>query len=151
MSTDHNKKGSTAIRLPLHDDVQFEVRDVRTSIILKFLVGLAITLVISYLVTIGIYNGLTNYWTSSYAAPPPSHQGEGLTLPPEPRLQGMPGHETDPQQDWRDMQKADAAANSQLGWTDEKSGLARIPVKDAMDLIVEKGLPELPAVPEEKK
>jgi hypothetical protein len=151
MSTDHNKKGPAEIRLPLHDDVSFEERDVRTSIILKFLVGLAITLVISYFVTIGIYTGLTHYWASTYAAPPPSREGEGLTMPPEPRLQGMPGHMTDAQEDWRNMVKADTAANNELGWTDEKTGMARIPVTDAMDLIVAKGLPTLPAMPDEKK
>jgi len=151
MSTDHNKKAAMEMRLPLHEDVSYEERDVRTSIILKFLVGLAVVIVASYFLTLGIYNGLTHYWASTYAAPPPSHEGEGLTLPPEPRLQGMPGHLTDPQQDWRDMVKANEEANNQLGWTDEKAGVARIPVKDAMDLIVEKGLPALPAMPDEKK
>jgi hypothetical protein len=151
MSTDHNKKGLAEIRLPLHDDVSFEERDVRTGIILKFLVGLAIALVISYLVTIGIYKGLTHYWESTYAAPPPSREGEAPTMPPEPRLQGMPGHMTDPQEDWRNMVKADATANNELGWTDEKTGVARIPVADAMDAIVAKGLPALPPMPDEKK
>jgi hypothetical protein len=151
MSTDHSKKGPTEIRLPLHDDVKYEERDVRTSIILKFLVGLAITLVVSYFVSLGIYNGLVHYWGSTYAAPPPSHAGEGLTMPPEPRLQGMPGHMNDPQEDWRDMVKADKEANNKLGWVEGKSGVAQIPVSDAMDLIVEKGLPALPVLPDEKK
>jgi hypothetical protein len=151
MSTDPQKKGLTEIRLPLHDDVSFEEKDVRTGIILKFLVGLAITLIVSYVATVGIYKGLTNYWESTYAAPPPSRGEEPPTLPPEPRLQGMPGHMTDPQEDWRNMVKADAEANNKLDWTDEKTGMARIPVKEAMDLIVEKGLPALPAMPDEKK
>jgi hypothetical protein len=151
MSTDHHKKGQTEFRLPLHDDVSFEEKDVRTGIILKFLVGLGITLVISYFVTVGIYKGLISYWESTYAAPPPSRAGEAPTLPPEPRLQGMPGHMTDPQEDWRNMVKADAEANNELGWVEGKTGVARIPVKDAMDLIVEKGLPALPAMPDEKK
>ena len=63
----------------------------------------------------------------------------------------MPGHLTDPQTDWRNMLKADTEANDQLGWVDEKAGVARIPVKDAMDLIVEKGLPPVPVMPAEKK
>lgn len=151
MTTDPHKHGPAEIRLPLHEDVQFEERDVRTSIIIKFLIGLAIVLVISYAVTVGIYKGLTNYWMSTYSVAPPSSQGEGITLPPEPRLQGMPGHMTDGQQDWRDMLKADSEANNKLEWVDEKSGVARIPVKDAMRIIVEKGLPPLPAMPDEKK
>ncbi len=151
MSTDHHKKGLTEFNLPLHEDVSFEPRDVRTSIIIKFLVSMIIFLIVSYVVTVGIYKGLTNYWESTYSAPPPSREGMPITLPPEPRLQGMPGHMTDPQEDWRDMVKADAEANNKLGWVDGEPGIAQIPVKDAMDLIVEKGLPALPAMPDEKK
>ena len=74
-----------------------------------------------------------------------------MTMPPEPRLQGMPGHMTDPQQDWRNMLSKANAENNELGWVDQKAGIARIPVADAMDLIVEKGLPPVPAMPAEKK
>jgi len=151
MSTDHNKKAAMEMRLPLHEDVSYEERDVRTSIILKFLVGLAVVIVASYFLTLGIYNGLTHYWASTYAAPPPSHEGEGLTLPPEPRLQGMPGHLIDPQRDWREKVKADTEANDQLLWIDKNSGIAQIPVSEAMKLISEKGLPAVPVAPAEKK
>ena len=72
-------------------------------------------------------------------------------MPPEPRLQGMPGHLTDPQQDLRDKLKADNDANKKLSWVDEKSGIAQIPVQDAMQLIVEKGLPAVTPPPAEKK
>jgi hypothetical protein len=72
-------------------------------------------------------------------------------LPPEPRLQGMPGHLIDPQQDLRDKLKADNEANTKLEWIDEKAGIAEIPVRDAMQLIVEKGLPAVTPPPAEKK
>ncbi len=42
------------------------------------------------------------------------------TMPPEPRLQGVPGHETDPQQDRRDKVRADKEANEKYGWIDQK-------------------------------
>jgi len=72
-------------------------------------------------------------------------------MPPEPRLQGMPGHLTDPQQDLRDKLKADNDANKKLSWVDQKAGIAQIPVQDAMQLIVEKGLPAVTPPPAEKK
>ena len=147
MSTDPKKHGQR----PTHDDVSFEAQDVKSSPILKFLVFLGIVVVLSYFMVLGVYKGLTKYWTSSYSQEPPSREGMGATMPPEPRLQGMPGHLTDPQQDWRDMVQAGTDANNELGWVDEKAGVARIPVKDAMDLIVEKGLPALPVVPADKK
>ena len=60
--------------------------------------------------------------------------------PPEPRLQGVPGHDADPQQDLRDKINADTAANEQLRWIDQNSGIAQIPVSEAMKLIAEKGV-----------
>lgn len=136
---------------PVHVDVSFETRDVRTSPILKFLVYLGITIVVSYFLVLGIYRGLKSYWASTYQEPMPSRVEMGPTMPPEPRLQGMPGHLTDPQQDLREKVKADTEANNQLGWIDEKAGIAQIPVKDAMQLIVEKGLPAATPPPAEKK
>jgi hypothetical protein len=44
----------------------------------------------------------------------------------------------------------DTRANEELGWVDKNAGIAQIPVKDAMKLIVEKGLPAVTA-PVEKK
>lgn len=151
MSTEHPVHGSTPNERPVHEDVSFEPRDVRTSLILKFLVYLGITIVISYLVTFGIYRGLKSYWADSYSPPMPSRLEAGPTMPPEPRLQGMPGHLTDPQQDLRNKLKADNEANNKFGWIDEKAGIAEIPVKDAMQLIVEKGLPAGTQPPAEKK
>jgi len=64
-------------------------------------------------------------------------------MPPEPRLQEMPGHLTDPQEDYRLKIKADVEANNKLEWVDKQSGIAQIPVKDAMQLIVDKGFPAI--------
>jgi predicted 3-demethylubiquinone-9 3-methyltransferase (glyoxalase superfamily) len=72
-------------------------------------------------------------------------------MPPEPRLQGILGHETDAQQDLRNKVKEDTAANEKLGWIDEKAGIAQIPVKDAMKIIAEKGFPAVTTPPAEKK
>jgi hypothetical protein len=66
-------------------------------------------------------------------------------------MQGMPGHLTDPQQDLRNKIKADMDANKKFGWIDQKDGIAQIPVSDAMQLIVEKGLPAVATPPAEKK
>ena len=58
---------------------------------------------------------------------------------------------TDPQQDLRNKMKADAEANEKFDWIDKNSGVAQIPVKDAMRVIAEKGLPGAPAAQAEKK
>jgi len=151
MSTEHHKSVAGKGGVPRHEDVSFEPRDVRSSPILKFLGYLGVAIVLSYFLTLGIYRGLTRHWNSKYAPPPPSRAATGPTMPPEPRLQGMPGHLVDPQRDWREKVKEDSEANNKLGWVDEKNGIAQIPVSDAMKLIVEKGLPALPATAAEKK
>jgi hypothetical protein len=86
--------------------------------------------------------------------PPPVREEMGkdyLTMPPEPRLQGVPGHRTDPQYDLREKMREDAEANEQAGWIDQSAGIAQIPVEDAMKIIAEKGLPAASTPPVEKK
>ena len=149
MSTEHHGHGAGNGR-PQHADVSFEAQDVQPSPILSFLFWLGVAVVLSFVLSLGIYKGLKSYWAKSYTAPPPSRV-EGPQFPPEPRLQGMPGHLTDPQLDMREKVAADTKENNKLGWVDEKAGIAQIPVKDAMQLIVEKGLPAVKPLPEEKK
>jgi hypothetical protein len=71
-------------------------------------------------------------------------------MPPEPRLQGVPGHETDPQQDLREKIAADTKANESLGWVDRANGIAQIPVKDAMKILAETSASAAPKAPEKK-
>jgi hypothetical protein len=149
MSNEHHNHGQANGERPQHADVSFEATDVKSSPIFHFLTYLGITVIASFILSIGIYKGLIHYWTNSYEAPAPMRE-EGPHFPPEPRMQGMPGHLTDPQHDMREKVEADTKANNELGWVDKNAGIAQIPVKDAMKLIVEKGLPAVSA-PAEKK
>jgi hypothetical protein len=66
-------------------------------------------------------------------------------MPPEPRLQGFPGHRDDAQADMREKVLSDTEENQKTGWIDQSAGIAQIPVQDAMKIIAEKGLPGAPA------
>jgi hypothetical protein len=151
MSTEIHKTGHAAGPLPRHDDVSFESSDVQTKSILTYLLYLAITVVATFAICVYILRYTTNFAAQSDTPPAPVHQGIAPTMPPEPRLQGILGHETDAQQDRRNKLKEDTEANEKLGWIDEKAGIAQIPVKDAMKIIAEKGLPAVSAPPAEKK
>ena len=59
-------------------------------------------------------------------------------LPPEPRLQ------TDPRDDLRHLRENEDQVLDSYGWVDRNAGVVRIPIADAMRLIVERGLPERP-------
>ena len=151
MSTEAHKRGHGAEHAPQHTDVSFEERDVRTSSIFAFLGYMAVAIVASFVIAYFVLNTTKNMVEKSYTPPPPVRENIGATLPPEPRLQGVPGHQQDPQQDLREKIQQDSEANEKLGWIDEKAGIAQIPVKDAMKLVAEKGLSAAPAPPADKK
>jgi hypothetical protein len=154
MSTESHNSAHNAGALPEHDTVAFETRDVKARTIYIYLAVLAAAVVLSYLVCVFVLRITTNMAAESDTAPPPVRQKLGadyLTMPPEPRLQGVPGHGTDPQSDLRQKLREDMEANETAGWVDQNSGVAQIPVEDAMKIIAEKGLPASPAPPAEKK
>ncbi len=151
MSTEVQKSGRAAGQLPRNDDVTFEPTDIKPRGILLSFVYLAIAVIVSFAACIYILKYTANFAAESDAPPPPVRQGTSPALPPEPRLQGLPGHNSDPQQDLRDKIEEDTRANEKTAWIDEKSGIAQIPVKDAMKIIAEKGLSAAPALPAAKK
>jgi hypothetical protein len=150
MSTESYNTGQE----PRHTDVSFEEQDIKASTIYGYLFALGIAVVASLLICIYILRFTSNLVASSDTPPPPSREALGKDyreLPPEPRLQGVPGHETDPQADLRKKTQEDTEANEKLEWIDKSSGIAQIPVKDAMKIVAEKGLSVAPAPAAEKK
>jgi hypothetical protein len=73
--------------------------------------------------------------------PPPSKlvRSPEELLPPEPRLQGVPGHETDPQEDLKRMRQREEGLLESYGWIDRQSGIVRIPIQRAKKLLLERG------------
>jgi hypothetical protein len=145
--------GSGHVDLPHHSTVSFETRDVKVRAIYWYLVVLTISVAFSFLISVYVLRYTDRFAASSDAPMMPARAAMGRdyhTMPPEPRLQGVPGHESDPQQDRRDKTQADNDANAKYGWIDEKSGVAQIPVKEAMKIIAAKGLNAAPVVAEKK-
>jgi hypothetical protein len=149
MSTESHNTGQE----PRHTDVSFEERDVQANTIYGYLFALGLAVVISALICVYILRFTLRYAASTDTPPPPSREalGKDRVLPPEPRLQGVPGHQTDPQADLRKKIQEDSEANERLEWIDKAGGIAQIPVKDAMKIVAEKGLPAGPAPAAEKK
>jgi hypothetical protein len=133
-------------------DVSYEKADVQPTTIYWYLGALAIAVILSYVVCVYVLR-LTTKMAVEYDTPPPvirQEMGSAFEdMPPEPRLQGVPGHSNDPQTDLRLKIEADTEANQKYGWIDQNAGIAQIPVQDAMKIIAEKGLPGAP--PAEKK
>ena len=154
MSTESHNSAHNAGALPEHDTVAFETRDVKARTIYIYLAVLAIAVILSYVVCVFILRATTKLAVESDTPPPAVRAEMGkdyLTMPPEPRLQGVPGHRNDPQNDLREKMLEDTEANEKAGWIDQNSGIVQIPVEDAMKIIVEKGLPAASTPPAEKK
>jgi hypothetical protein len=153
MSTDPHHRAPGQGELPRHDTVSFETRDVKVRSIYWYLIALTISVAFSFLVCVYVLRFTEHFVARSDTPMTPARAAMGPnyhTMPPEPRLQGVPGHSSDPQQDRRDKTQADTEANMKYGWIDQSAGIAQIPVKEAMKIIAQKGLPATPATPEKK-
>src|SRR6267142_5205878 len=94
MSTESHNTGQE----PRHTDVSFEERDIKAGTIYGYLFALALAVVASFLICVYILRFTLKFAASSDTPPPPSRGALGKdfrALPPEPRLQGVPGHETE--------------------------------------------------------
>jgi hypothetical protein len=151
MSTEHHNTGQPGDQPPINADVAFERSDIDTRTILSYLFYLALSVVAAFIASVFIFRFTSKMAADSDTPMAPVHRNIGPTMPPEPMLQGVPGHETDPQLDLRLKRAADEAANEKYDWTDKQAGIARIPVEEAMKIIVSKGLPAVTAPAAEKK
>lgn len=139
--------------LPHHDTVAFEARDVEVRSIYWSLVVLTAAVAASFFVCIYVLRYTARFVARTDTISVPSRTAMGpnyRAMPPEPRLQGVPGHDSDPQQDRREKLQQDMDANEKYGWMDEKAGVAQIPVKEAMKIIAAKGLNGPAAAPQKK-
>jgi hypothetical protein len=154
MSTEPHKPRRHAGAEPVHDTVAYEIRDIKAKTIYWYLFTLGVSVVLSYGVCVFVLRLTTSIAAQSDTPPPAVRQElkDYQSMPPEPRLQGVPGHGTDPQADLRDKIRHDTEANEKAAWIDQDAGIAQIPVRDAMRIIAEKGLPAAsPAGAERKK
>ncbi|HEX4537236.1 MAG TPA: hypothetical protein VH140_09845 [Candidatus Acidoferrum sp.] len=139
--------------LPRNDTVSYEARDVQVRSIYWYLIALTISVAASFFICVYVLRYTERFVSRDDTPMMPARAAMGpdyRVLPPEPRLQGVPGHDVDPQQDHRDKVRADNEANEKYGWIDQNAGIAQIPVKEAMKIIAQKGLPATPPAPEKK-
>ncbi len=145
--------------LPTNPDVTFESSDVEVGSIYWYLFALGVAVALSLFLCVYIFRFTANLMQKSNTPPTAAMQQmtdkmtpeekQAMDYPSEPRLQGVPGHSNDPQEDLRQKIAADKKANESLAWIDRNAGLAQIPVEDAMKIIAEKGLAGAPSA--EKK
>lgn len=101
----------------------------------------AATTALLHLVVWGLMVGFLE--TAERRDPPPSPLAEAneRRLPPVPRLQDAP------ERDMEALRAEEDARLSTYGWIDRTAGIGRIPIDRAIDLILERGLPGVSALP----
>ena len=112
-----------------------EHRDVNVLALGKFAIGLVIVTIFCMGIVAGILQYLMHKEGGMFVSriePPPTDTRQ---LPPEPRL------EETPSQDEREMRAAEDKLQGTYGWLDQDSGVVRLPIARAMDLVVQEGLP----------
>jgi hypothetical protein len=121
-------------RPDLNDPEQrFEHRDVNIWAIGKVAIGLVLTTIASMLLVLGVFRYFEVEENAKQV--PPAAGFTAGKLPPEPRLL-----ENEP----ANLQQYRATENQVLNgyqWVDQKKGLVKIPIDQAIDRLVQKGLP----------
>jgi hypothetical protein len=146
MSTKKHNSSRAPDGTPFHETVMFEPRDINVGTVVKQLIYLAITIVIALIICVPILKFLTNMSAQDDTPVAPVRANMNVqncnsadAFPPEPRLQGVPCHQADAQLDLRQKNAADTQENESTHWVDKDQGIAKIPVKDAMKIVAEKG------------
>lgn len=118
-----------------------ETTDASIGGIVKFAIGLALSIV----ATLVICKLTFNYFAAHQSlGPPVTPFGNTRELPPE----GVPRLQTEAPQDLAKYREKQGHLLHSYGWVDQKDGVVRIPIKRAMDLLIQRGLPVQTAPPQ---
>jgi hypothetical protein len=123
----------------------YETRDADASGVLKFLLVLGVALVIVSIVCYGLFRYYSSHAQNQAATESPF--ADQRQLPLGPQLQ------VNPREDWlKFREEQEKSLEAPLAWENQSAGTVRVPIEEAMDLLVKKGLPaqgetqEAPAV-----
>jgi hypothetical protein len=120
---------------PDNVDVVHEESDVNVGAIIRYGLGL---LAVALVVHVFLWWLLGTYERQHERAQTqvyPMAAGQQDRLPPSPRLQD------NPQQELQELRAKQEALLEGFGWVDKEAGVVRIPIEDAMKMVVERGLP----------
>jgi hypothetical protein len=137
--TDELNKSEHEIENP---ETRYERRDLSPQAVLLFLVGLAVVSVLIYLMLWGFYGYLNAFRQKPERPPAPLEAVHGNENPaqaiqrfPEPRLQ------PNPPADLNKFRAQEEQILNSYGWVDPQTGVAHIPIEQAIDIIAARGLP----------
>jgi hypothetical protein len=132
---------------PVDDEVNphvaYEHGDADVFTISKYTLALVFGIGIAAAAMYGLFNFFNGEANKEEAAVPKVVQDQRPKLPPEPRLQQFP------KQYIKDLRAAEEAQISSYGWVDQKNGIVRIPIDQAITAVAKAGLPSRPVKTDE--
>ena len=116
-------------------EVHHETTDVDIRGILIFGAGLIVSAIVISIAVWVLFRYFEARETRRVAPEYPLAATQESRMPPEPRLQ------TNPREDLEQLRTQENQILNSYGWVDKNSGVARIPIEEAMKLVVQRGLP----------
>ncbi|MGI8469300.1 MAG: hypothetical protein ACR2N3_12695 [Pyrinomonadaceae bacterium] len=119
----------------INADVSFERKDANARALAWIGAGIVVTAILLELFLYLFYQGIKNAAAPSPQLPALSVVREQQNAPTEPQLQ------VNPVADMKQFREQENEKLNNYGWVNREQGVVRIPIEQAMKLIVEKGLP----------
>jgi hypothetical protein len=111
-----------------------EESDVNLRAVFTFAGWLATSAVVIHLLLWGVFVYFERREQRTAGGESPLAAGQEERLPPEPRLQ------VTPRQDLQDLRAREDEILNGYSWVDRNAGIVRIPIEEAMRIVVERGL-----------
>jgi hypothetical protein len=123
-----DKPGNAPVTTP-----GYETRDANAGGVFKFLMALGIVLVVTGLVCWGLFRFFSAHDVNQAASDSPF--ADTRQLPLGPQLQ------VNPREDWLKFREDQEKSLETYAWENRTAGTVRVPIEEAMELLVKKGLP----------
>lgn len=111
----------------------YETRDANTTGVIGFLVVLGAVIVAACAICYGLFHYYSKYALNQPATESPF--AEVRQLPLGPQLQ------VNPREDWLKFREEQQKSLEMLAWENQSAGTVHVPIEEAMDLLVKKGVP----------
>jgi hypothetical protein len=136
-TTKHDKHGQDP---DINPDVSHETRDVNVFQISAFGIGLLLACIVTVFAMWVMFRFLfAREDAKNLSNPAAAMMSERQTEPPKPNLQAEPRLEL------KDLRGNEDTMLHSYGWIDSGKGIVRIPIDQAIDIVVQKGLPSKPS------
>jgi hypothetical protein len=127
---DHTRGQGTTVASHGHDH---EYRDISFRSIIRFAVSIVLLVLVAYVLMWGAFELLADRAAKSDT--PVSPVASRTQVPPGPRLQASAAT------DMRSFRAHEDSLLNGYGWVDKGTGVARIPIGRAIDIVAQRGLP----------